>query len=148
MLTHPGTGRTAQVVESNDFSVFTPAEVNSEKYILFVASQRAVTSLSTEVARQWIDSGASYICAWGPASPEGEESFDYASFLPELGEPLSFTLMTTSHNKEELDEALWFAFYTASPPDDLNAELETVVVLVDSPELEQKCKSWVQENRE
>jgi len=77
-----------------------------------------------------------------------EESFDFASFLPELGTPLSFTLMTTSHKNEELDEALWFAFYTANPPDDLNAELETVVVLVDSRELEQKCRSWVQENRE
>jgi hypothetical protein len=148
MLIHPGTGRTAQVVHSADFSIFTPAEVNCEKYILFVASQRAVTSLPTEVARQWIDTGASYICAWGPASPQVEESFDYASFLPELGKPLSFTLMTTSHKNEELDEALWFAFYTANPPDDLNAELETVVVLVDSRELEQKCRSWVQENRE
>ena len=88
------------------------------------------------------------MCAWGPASGQVEEAFDYATFLPEMGEPLPFTLMTTSHESEELDEALWFAFYNAVPPDDLKAELNTVVVLVDSPALEERCKAWVQVNRE
>lgn len=77
-----------------------------------------------------------------------EEAFDYASLLPELGEPLPFTLMTTSHEKQPLEDALWFAFYNATPPDDRPHELNTVVVVVDSAALEKECVRWVQENNE
>jgi hypothetical protein len=63
---------------------------------------------------------ASYVCAWGPNSEAVEETFDSASFLPEFGEPLPFSLMTTSHRDETPEEALWFAFYNAPPPDDLD----------------------------
>jgi len=81
----------------------------------------------------------------GPGSSAVEESFDHASFLPELGEPLPFTLMTTSHEKEPLEEALWFAFYAAHPPDDLPHVLNTVVVVVDSAVLKAQCIKWVKE---
>jgi hypothetical protein len=93
------------------------------------------------MARAWIDAGASYICAWGPDAAEVEESFDYASFLPEYGEPLPFTLMTTSHCEKSPEDALWFAFYNAVPPDDLNDELNSVVVIVDSDSLAATCEA-------
>lgn len=97
-----------------------------------------------KVARAWVGAGASYICAWGPQSSAIEEAFDYASFLPELGDPLPFTLMTTSHEKESPEEALRFAFYCGWPPDDLDSELNSVVVVVDSEPLEVRCIAWVQ----
>ena len=147
-LVHPGTGRQAFLSRGSSLLQHLPIGLNGEKYVLFIASKRASVFLNPELARQWIDAGASYVCAWGPSSDDVEESFDYASFLPELGEHLPFTLMTTSHKTEELDEALWFAFYNASPPDDLDAKLQSVVILVDSPELEEQCKSWVGSNRE
>jgi hypothetical protein len=77
-----------------------------------------------------------------------EEAFDYASFLPELGEPLPFTLMTTSHRDETPQEALWFAFYNAMSPDDLDQELTSIVMIVDSDSLETACIAWVKENTE
>lgn len=92
-------------------------------------------SLGTKTARAWVGAGASYICAWGPDSEAVEETFDYASFLPEFGEPLPFTLMTTSHRDETPEEAFWFAFYSATPPDDLDHELTSVVIIVDSDSL-------------
>jgi len=54
--------------------------------------------------------------------------------------------MTTSHREETIEEALWFAFYNATPPDDLKADLNTVIMLVDSPPLEKECESCVNEN--
>lgn len=74
--------------------------------------------------------------------------FDYATFLPELGEPLSFTLMTTWHDDETLEDALRFAFYDASAPDDLEEELEAIVILVDSSALAKRCDTWVREYSE
>ena len=88
------------------------------------------------------------MCAWGPASSGLDDLFDYATFLPELGTPLAFTLMTTWHDKESLEEALWFAFYNATAPDDLEEELESIVILADSPTLAERCNTWVRENSE
>jgi hypothetical protein len=73
-----------------------------------------------------------------------DDTFDYAGFLPELGPPLPFTLMTTWHDSEPLEETLEFAFCAAHPPDDLAASLDSVVVVVDSDELEERCRRWLQ----
>ena len=147
-LKHPGTGRLASVLRVGGFGSAEPVSVSGHKYVLVVASERTATECTHEHARAWVEAGASYVCAWGPASDEVEEMFDYASFLPELGEPLPFTLMTTSHRDEPLEDALWFAFYNATPPDDMPHELNTVVVVVDSAVLERECATWVQVNTE
>ncbi len=131
-----------------DFESASPVSVASGKYILVIAGERQTVPLGVKRARAWIDAGASYICAWGPDSAEVEESFDYASFLPDFGEPLPFTLMTTSHRDTTPNEALWFAFYNAVPPDDLNDELNSVVIMVDSDSLAAQCEAWVNENNE
>ena len=147
-LRHPGTGRFASVLRVEHFGSAQPVSVATGKYVLVIASERASIHCTQEHARAWVEAGASYVCAWGPAAGEVEEAFDYASFLPELGEPLPFTLMTTSHVGEPLEDALWFAFHTAVPPDDLPYELNSVVVAVDSVALEKECTTWVQENSE
>jgi len=147
-LKHPGSERSAAVLRVDDFWAATPVSITQGKYVLVVASERTACFSSTEVARAWIDAGASYVCAWGRTSGETEEAFDYSAFLPELGAPLSFTLMTTSHREEPLEEALWFAFYNATAPDDLQHDLASVVIVVESAALEQKCISWVLENTE
>src|SRR5712664_1559897 len=113
---HPGTGRLATVLRVQDLKSTSPVSVAAGKYVLIIASERQTLPLSTQNARAWVDAGASYICAWGPDSEQVEETFDYASFLPECGDPLPFTLMTTSHADETLEETLWFAFSAASPP--------------------------------
>jgi TPR repeat protein len=147
-LRHAPTGRSAAIVRVPDFWATPPVAVNSGKYVLLVASEKASACSTVEAARAWLEAGASYVCAWGPSSPEVEEAFDYAAFLPEMGDPLPFTLMTTNHQSDALTEALWFAFYSAMPPDDLGCALESVVVVVDSSALEARCLAWVQENKE
>ena len=56
--------------------------------------------------------------------------------------------LTTSHNEKTPKEALWFAFYNAVLPDDLDDELNAVVIVVDSDSLAMACKAWVTENQE
>ena len=145
---HPGTGRLASVLLFHDLENTSPVSVAAGKYILLIASERQVMPLGVKTARAWVDAGASYICAWGRDSAAVEETFDYAAFLPDCGDPLPFTLMTTSHRDKTPVEALWFAFYNARSPDDLKHELNTVVIVVDSEELWTTCTSWVKENNE
>jgi len=125
-----------------------PISIDGEKYVLFTASERNAQLSKVEAARAWVEAGASYICAWGPNSPEVEGTFDYAAFLPELGEPLPFTLMTTSHKDEPLEEALWFAFYNGKTPEETDDGVSPVVVVVDSEALEAQSVAWVQGNTE
>jgi hypothetical protein len=147
-LTHPGTGRRAALVQVRDFAAASPLRLDAGPYLLVIATEKQTVGLTEKSARAWIDAGASYVCAWGPDSPAIEEAFDYASFLPELGEPIPFTLMTTSHKSETLEDALWFAFYNATRSDEHDRKLGTVVVLVDSDILEASCGAWITENTE
>lgn len=143
-LRHAETRRSAAVLRVDSFWETAPVSITDGRYVLVVASERLAALSSTETARAWVEAGASYICAWGPDSREVEDTFDYASFLPEFGDPLSFTLMTTSHPDEALDEALWFAFHNATAPDDLGETLNSVVIVVDSDSLASRCLAWVQ----
>lgn len=147
-LRHAGTGRFAAVVRAQRFWDCEPVSIPADRYLLFIASEHESQHSSIETARAWIDAGASYVCAWGPNSPEVEDAFDYATFLPELGEPLLFTLMTTSHADESLEEALWFAFYSGWMPGRDEDSAFPVVVVADSPELELRSVAWIEENAE
>jgi len=147
-LSHPGTGRHASVIRAEDLWDCEPISVAEGCYVLFMASYRQAQLSKVEAARAWVEAGAVYVCAWGPNSPEIEETFDYASFLPEFGEPLPFTLMTTSHSDELLEEALWFAFYNGKAPHEVGDGSCPVVVVVDSQALEEQATAWVQGNTE
>jgi hypothetical protein len=148
VLTHVGSGRVVHLSRTKALADAAPTGLNGEKYVLFTASERSDATMSVQQARRWLDAGAAYVCSWGPGAPETEESFDYASFLPELGDPVPYTVMTTSHSNETLEEALWFAFWNARPPDDQPDPMSSVVVLVDSAELEVRCAEWIKANRE
>lgn len=147
-LRHLGTNRLAVVVRTPHLWNSAPISIESGRYVLLIAAEREVPASNLEAARAWIDAGACYICAWGAGSPDVEELFDYAAFLPEVGGSLPFTLMTTCHPDEPLDEALWFAFYNGKTPDEPEDGTSPVVVLVDSDALAARCIAWVEHNAE
>jgi hypothetical protein len=147
-LRHAASGRNALIVMRHDWLDGSTVEVRGKRYILLAAHQRSRPAISAATARRWIDAGAAYICCWGSTSDDAEEAFDRASFLEELGVPLPFTLMTTSHGHEPLEEALWFAFYNAKTPGGLTDPLDIIVIVVDKPALALRCESWVRNNHE
>jgi hypothetical protein len=140
---HLATGRLAAVIRVNDFG--SPVSVDAGDYVLVIASENPTVALDIKTARAWVDAGASYICAWGPDSEQVEESFDYASFLPEYGKELE--LMTTAHQDEPIEEALWFAFHCAKSVES-DQELNVVVIIVDSESLETRCHFWLENNND
>ena len=127
-LEHRATGRHCVALPPAKLSKAAPYVQPGIRYVLVLASEHDESSFGTSQARAWLEAGASYVCASGPDAASVEESFDYASFVPEVGVPLPFTLMTTSHEKESFEEALWFAFLCAAPPNNLAATLNLVVV--------------------
>ena len=145
-LQHPGTGRPCVILPTAKLAEAPPLSGSGSKYVLVIVGAGDGVGLSVAHARAWLDVGAAYICAWGPGVSAVEEGFDYASFLPELGVPLPYTLLTTSHERESLSEALWFAFWSSAPPEDLASDLDLVVILPESDTLAQQVRSWVETN--
>ena len=107
-----------------------------------VATDDDSPGLGFKAARKLVDQGVGYLCAWGPVSEDIEESFDYASFMPECGPELPFTLMTTAH-KDSLEEALDFALRWAQPPADLAEPLDHVLVAAATEPLKTRCIAWL-----
>jgi len=131
------------LVQSNDLPSAVSGVASDDKFVLVAMSGGKLQGLTTKQARSCIEQGASYICAWGSDCEDLEETFDYAAFLPELGGELPFTLMTTAHRNQPLEEALDFAFRCAQPPDDLPFPLSRVVLVADSDELLNQCTKWI-----
>jgi hypothetical protein len=143
-LIHTGSGRPWRVLLPGPLGSAVPFKESGRRYVLVIAQQGPVGAISVEIARQWLNAGASYVCAWGPQAEDIEESFDYAAFLPELGPPLPFTLMTSNHAGQPLAEALRFALWDSAPPEDLDADLSLVVVQADSPAVAMQARAWLQ----
>ncbi len=144
---HQGTGRSCSLIEGS-VATLDPPVVAGERYVLVTATASSRACLTVAQARRWIEAGASYVCSWGVDAVDAENTFDHASFLPEVGESLRWTLMTTAHVRETLEETLWFACYCAAAPDDLNTRLDRVIVVAATPAISKACEQWVLTNVE
>lgn len=142
---HRGSGRAVRI-GLGDISTLSPPEVG-QRFVLLCAEDADSSSLTPEHARTWVDAGAAFVCSWGGAAEQIEESFDYSVVLPELGE-LDWQLMTSAHGTETLGEALWFAFYNAFEPDERREEIKLVVITTNRSELAAACERWVLGNTE
>jgi hypothetical protein len=143
VVTHSPSGRFALLVQSTDIVTAVSGAAADYKFVLLALSDGNLRGLTTKQARTCVEEGASYICAWGLDCEELEETFDYAAFLPELGPELPFTLMTTTHRDQPLEEALEFAFRWAQPPDNFPFSLDRVLVVADTSELLSRCTKWI-----
>ena len=102
-----------------------------QRFVAFTALDAA--ALTDEqlcrFARRLLGNGCIYSCSWGPESGRVETAFDVETARAEVaGRPYADPVMTTSHEDEALDEALWFALFAAFPPD---GDAGAVVTIVD-----------------
>ena len=67
-------------------------------------------------AEKLIRQRAAYFCAWGPDCHRVHDAFDRVRDREE-SIPTDESVMTTWHDDEALDDAMWFALYTACPHD-------------------------------
>ena len=95
-----------------------PANLAGKHFALFLAwDARAVPGETIfTFAQKLIRAGLSYIVAWGPDCERVHDIFDDADIAenPESNEQRA-VIMSTWHERESLEQALWFAVYCACP---------------------------------
>ena len=67
------------------------------------------------LARALFARGVAYVCAWGPGCERVHDIFDEVELELEGQRPPESVVMTTWHNDESLEEALWFFVYSSYP---------------------------------
>ena len=94
-------------------------------------ASRASTDSVSKLAERLLRSGASYFVCWGPDSERVEGIIDEITAHPEydFGVPDDSCIMTTSHDTESLEEALWF-FLTSAWPDEHYVESTRAAVAI------------------
>jgi hypothetical protein len=90
------------------------------RFVLFLAWDARDVEDETifALAQRLVRAGLSYIVAWGPDCERVHDLFDDADIVenPESNTPGTDTvIMSTWHPNESLEEALWFALYSAYP---------------------------------
>jgi hypothetical protein len=81
------------------------------------------------VPEQLLKEGLVYLCAWGEDCERIHDIFDEVAVQIEIESNQEMPIMTTWHNKESLDEALWFLLYCAIPDDLYYDTCKTVYVV-------------------
>jgi hypothetical protein len=110
--------RRAITIEANNLeSAATRLMPFGNGFVLVIAadtSDRAGPAL-VGAAAELIRVGASYVCCWGPDCGRLEACFDEAA-IEVYGDPTrESVLMTTSHENDSWEEAIWFGLTLAFP---------------------------------
>lgn len=121
--TNPSSDRPLYSENVADFAALAEISLPSaHTVVLLAADAREVPAeVIAGVAKRLLDLGLIYVCVWGPDCERVHDIFDEVHVGDGCTEP-DFTLMSTWHEDESLDEAVWFFTQCAFP---LDTEIET-----------------------
>jgi hypothetical protein len=109
----------------------------SSKYFVCLLVWDAVTASVDEissVARKLLDAGAVYISTWGQDCGRVHDIIDEVIVGPEPTDSEGPVVMTTWHEREELEEAIWFVLVAAVPDQEFQTECAaTLAIAIGSP---------------
>jgi hypothetical protein len=105
------------IPSSTDLPAIVPMTTRRFLCVLAWDARRASLSDISAVARWLLDSGAVYVCAWGPDCERVHDIIDEEHIGPNPDPAASQPLMTTWHDKESLDDVLGFVLTLALPDD-------------------------------
>jgi hypothetical protein len=118
-----------------DFSALERVALPSVHTVLLVAADASgiPTETISRIAERLLASGLIYVCVWGPDCERVHDIFDEVHIGDGTVEP-SFTLMSTWHDDEPLEEAIWFFIQSAFPLDTEIANTSYVAISVGNPD--------------
>ena len=92
----------------------------SEYFVLLLAADFTKVEYEAllDVAKRLIDKGLLYICTWGPGCEMAHGIFDRANVMWEEQNGKKHHVMSTGHDDEPLEEALWFCIFNATVEDE------------------------------
>lgn len=108
------------------------SEKISKYFILFIAcdfSKYSIDELS-DFTEKMLDEGVACVCTWGKDCGTMHDIFDEIIVYREVIEKREFPhIMTTWHENDSLDEALWFGLLSASVDDDYVEECKSTLII-------------------
>ncbi len=118
-----------------DFAALEHLSFPSAHTVLLIAADARSVQVDTisRVAERFLVSGLVYVCVWGPDCERVHDIFDEVHVGDGSTEP-DFTLMSTWHADEPVEEALWFFLQCAFPPDTPIETTSYVVVTIGNPD--------------
>jgi hypothetical protein len=110
-----------------DFTAIEQVSLRSAHTVLFIAADARGVARDTiaRIARRLLASGLVYVCVWGLDCERVHDIFDEVH-VGDGSSDSGFTLMSTWHSEETLEEAIWFFIQCAFPVD---IEVETTSYL-------------------
>ena len=112
-----------------DFS--SPIAIHGKHCVVFLAMDARPMSVDEigHIANWALAQGAVYLCAWGPDCERVHDIIDEVVGNRDLGRTDEDVIMTTWHEYEVLDEALWFAVNSAFPAGAYEQTCKTLVAV-------------------
>lgn len=129
--------------------VVPPTKLAGEHFVLFLAWDARETPDETILtfARKLIRAGLSYIVSWGPDCERVHDVFDDADILENSESNASDTetvIMSTWHENDSLEEALWFALHSAYPAPPYDATtISTVAAVIANEKWAQAVETYL-----
>lgn len=122
-------------------------ELPESPFILLVASGelREEADALGRFAGLFVDAGVAYVCCWGEIADALETAFDLRAVEKEVeaGQELP-VLMTTSHSREPLAEAVWYWLNTAWPaPEHGDGDFPRIALCVGDDKSADRIESWL-----
>jgi hypothetical protein len=118
--THPATDVDYPVfsVEASSLAALADTlEPPSPHFVLLVAADTAELegTAVAACAERLVRAGVSYVCCWGPDAERLHDCFDEADLALNGEATADRLIMSTWHEHESLEEAIWFATHVAEP---------------------------------
>jgi hypothetical protein len=145
---HPASSadRVAMSADVADLNELRDLHSPSKHFVLFLAADTRDQEGPelVGIAEALIRNGASYVCCWGPGCERFHDCFDEADLYVNDVSSDERIVMTTWHDDESLEEALWFAMTAAWPAQAYEATTNAVVALaVNSPEWSERITKYL-----
>ena len=103
--------------------------------LLVAANFEPVSSKElADTASELIASGAAYFCAWGENCAEAETIWETAATRLDSKKAFGYHSVTTSHEDETLEEAIWYALNCAFVDEHITESCSVVLISIDQPE--------------
>jgi hypothetical protein len=120
----------------------------SPHFVLFLAmdATNVPSSSILHAARQLIDRGLACLCVWGPDCSRVHDCFDEERAEDEAADTV---VMTTWHDDEPIDEALWYFRNNAWPSDAFKLTCtDWIAISVDNASWERQIREELFERNE
>ena len=114
-----------------DVASFVPPSAHS--ILLIAAAAEALPAqVISRVARSLLASGLIYVCVWGSDCERVHDIFDEVC-VGDGDTTQGASFMSTWHNRDSLEEAIWFFIVNAFPLDDALDDASFVAITIGNP---------------